>query len=180
MQVRVTRPRPVVAVNNPAAGVVAATEPASVLAPVARRLRHPLAAQNAAVQAEDAKRKIRSLLQSISLQHAVIDAAKLAVDTATAEIDALMRSGRISKVDGDRLRAELQETSTRQSTKINVARFRAAVPNDVFWQCAEVPVGKAKEHLGTKELNEVSDVTPSVSTGHQLRITEIKTVVKRS
>ena len=52
----------------------------------------------------------------------------------------------------------------RGSNDIDPKKFKELVGDNVFWAVANIPSGKAKEHLGTKELEGITTHTPGKST----------------
>ncbi len=114
-------------------------------------------------------------LKSISECDEAIDRAMSLKEAALAKVEELMRENRIEVIDNGKLIAELAEGFTRQSRTIDPRKFRTKVTNDQFWGSIEVSVTKAKQFLGEKELNGISDVVPSQSTGFHLKVREFKT-----
>lgn len=130
--------------------------------------------------ADTAKTDIAEKLKLISQNNAIIDDAKMETDKLTAEIDELMRKHKLNGITDGKLVAELVEQFTRESRFIDPQRFHAACVREAdFWACIEVMVTKAKEVMGTKELDKISKITPSKSQGVVLKIKEYKTEAKR-
>lgn len=122
--------------------------------------------------AED-RQVILDNLKLISDCDEAIDRAQESKDVALAKVEALMRQHKMSTMDNGRLLAEISEVFTRQSRTIDPKKFRAQVTANVFWECTEISLTKAKQHLGEKEMNAISDIVPSRSTGFVLKVREL-------
>lgn len=128
----------------------------------------------AAVGRIDARKKIDAQLKLIAEAERKIDDAQVQIARAHEDIEQLLRSAKLdSHTDGVRI-AELIEKFTRQGRTIDPKKFKAKVTADVFWDSVEVSISKASKHLSEKELNSISDVVPSKSTGYHLVIREAK------
>lgn len=113
-------------------------------------------------------------LKLISDSEAAIDAAQANIDAAHAKIEQLMRDHKMSTFDNGAVIAEILETFSRQSRKVDPKIFRSKVNADEFWQCVSVDVSKAEEIMGKRALNGIADVTPAKSTGYVLKIRPMK------
>lgn len=127
--------------------------------------------------ANAAREQITEQLKLISQAEHEIDKAQAIITEATAKINELMRQNNLQMHSNGVHSAVIEETFTRQSTHIDPKKFRAAVSADVFWDCIEVAVGKAREHMTSRELDKISDVVPAKSTGYRLKIKRLE--VKR-
>lgn len=156
------RPRP--------ATTTAATQAASTPVPQ-RKLR--LASDRLDRLARDRATMLEQL-KLISDAEAAIDAAQANIDAAHAKVEELMRAHKMSTFDNGALIAEILETFSRQSRKVDPKIFRSKVTADEFWQCVSVDVTKAEEVMGKRALNGIADVTPAKSTGYVLKIRPMK------
>lgn len=158
------RPRPVAAV------AAAPTATATTVAPQ-RRLR--MASDRLDRLAAD-KQTMLEQLKLISDAHAAIESAQANIDTAHAKLEALMREHKMATFDNGALIAEIQEQFSRQKRTVDPKIFRSKVTADDFWKCVSVDITKAEQFMGARALNGIADVVPSKSTGHVLKIRELK------
>lgn len=156
-----TRPRP----------TQAAQEPTAVAQMPQRNLRR---ASNRLDRLAEAKQTLYDQLKLISDSNAAIDAAQANIDAAHAKIEELMREHKMSTFDNGALIAEIKETFSRQSRKVDPKIFRSKVTADVFWECVSIDISRAEQHMGSRALNGIADVTPAKSTGFVLKVREMK------
>jgi hypothetical protein len=160
-QVQIEKPAPQVQVT--------ATRPASTL----RKTSVNTAADKAAI-AEKAKLVIETNLKSISLAERAIDDAQSQITQSTKIIEAQMKLAVLDYHTDGVKEALLKEAFTRQGRKLDPKKFKAHVPDAVFWAAIRVSLEVAGEHLTEKEINEIADVTPSVSQGYKLKVQDVK------
>lgn len=121
-----------------------------------------------------AKAQIEKQLKLISDASDQIDSAHLQLEQAYKIIEAQLRLVNLdSHNDGVYVAALIQQWTKQQRT-IDPKRYRAKVSNSAFWGSIEVSVSKAKEFLTDREINDIADVKPGVSTGFKLKVEKIK------
>ena len=163
MQQLIRRSRPTVKPATEAA-------PAQASASPIRKLR--LTSDKVARMQAD-RQAILEDLKLISESEAAIDRAQQAIEVAMARIEERMREHRMTTIDnGDRI-AEMVEGFSRQQRTIDPKKYRSKVTNDQFWGSIEVSVTKAKQFLGEKELNGISEVVSAKSLGFKLKVREL-------
>lgn len=160
-QVQIEKPAPQVQVTAP--------RPASTL----RKTSVNTAADKAAI-AEKARRVIDENLKSISLAERAIDDAQAQITQSTKIIEAQMKLAVLDYHSDGVKEALLREAFTRQGRKVDPKKFRNHVPDAVFWASIKVSLEAAGQHLTDKEINEIADITPSVSQGYQLKVQDVK------
>ena len=122
----------------------------------------------------EARKKIEVQLKLIAESERQIDDAQVQIARAHEDIEQLLRAAKLdSHTDGIRI-AELIEKFTRQGRTIDAKKFKAKVPADTFWACIDVSITRAGENLSQKELDSISEVVPSRSTGYHLVVREVK------
>ena len=146
---------------------------AEILNKSATRHSSPVTLDSAAERsriAEKARNSIDAQLKLISKAEAEIDQAQADMEKARRIIEAQLRLANLVSHSNGVYDAELVDTWTKQSRSIDAKKFRNKVSNDVFWGSIDVSISRAKEHLSEKELNEISDIVPSVKTGTILKV----------
>lgn len=148
-----------------------------VLAHAAGKPRRTTSADSAAERmriAAQAKKAIELNLNLIANADAAIDDAVARREQACKIIEAQLKlAGLEFHSDGSYL-AQIKEQWSNQSTTIDPKKFKAKVPNDVFWACIDVRIGKAKQMLSTKEFNEVTSVTAGTLLGRRLEVKKME------
>lgn len=146
--------------------------------PVSHAPRLRLRVANNAASRAQADRSVRNeideQLQLIASLDIEIDQLMEKLQGAHAKIEKLMSQGKINDHSDGNYNASIVEVFSRQKTVIDPKRFKAQVGEKEFWACVEVPVGKAEEILGKKELARISDVTPGKSTGYQFKLKKVE------
>lgn len=131
-------------------------------------------AQAAAEKKAEARKRIDELLKSVAKAEAEIDRAQAVLHPMHQEIEKLLRDHNIESHSNGVYRTEIAETFSRQSTDIDPKKFRAEVPEKIFWDCITVGVTKAKEILGEKEVMRIATVVPGKLTGHIYKFSRVK------
>ena len=121
--------------------------------------------------------KINDQLKLIAKAEADIDDAQLRLTQAREEVERLLREANMDHHSDGVYIAEIVETFTRQSRTIDPKKLRVKAGDTAFWKCITVNIGKAEEFLSKKEMDDISDIVESKSTGFSLKVKklEIKT-----
>lgn len=127
-----------------------------------------------------AREAIHAHLQSIAIAHREIDIQTGNVDIAFESIKKLMQQNGLTHEEAAGYAAEYAEQYGRSSRTVIVDEFRKAVSPEIFEKCIEIPLSKAQQHLGEKEIERVCEFTPAASQGFKLKVAPIKTTVTRS
>lgn len=87
---------------------------------------------------------------------------ELAAKVVTAEqsLFVVMQKAKINEIKRELGSASIVTKRGNNKTEIDVNKYRDKVGEDIFIKSVSVAVGVAKEYLGTKELEEVSNITP--------------------
>lgn len=148
--------------------------PVQATAPV-RRLRMT-SMNNAATRfatAQTVRAQIDEQLKLISKAENEIDEAQTIIDKANVEVEKLMLSAKIETHSDGEYIAMIVDHWTRQSRKIDPAKFRNKVANAVFWDSISVSIEKAMHHMTEKELNTMSDIVPAEFKGKILKVKKV-------
>lgn len=150
---------------------------AEILQKAAARRSKPVTADSAAnraTAAAEARREIDEQLKLISTAEHAIDDAQADIASAYRVIEEKLRAHNLTSHSNGSHFAELVEQFSRQSRTLDPKKFRAAVANDVFWDCVSVNIGKAEQHLSEKEILKISDVVPAKLMGIILKIKKLE------
>ncbi len=164
---RISRTRP--------AQPVAASQTAAPVAPPAPLRRAIRRFAGGVSTKPDSRSAARSLimanLQLIATNNAEIDRIVRDNDLALAQIEQMMKSAGITQEEAHGLRAVYQEFFTRASRIVDPVKYKAKVNDDAkFLASVEVPINKAQNFLGEKELLEVCDLYPAKSQGFKVKV----------
>lgn len=170
---RITRSAQVQETEQPA--------PAQPVAPARRAIRKFIGGVSTKPDSKSAaKQVIAENLKLIATNNDEIDKLQVDTDIAFAAIEGLMKSNGLTQEEAYGYRAEFAERYKRASRTVVVTRYREKVTPAAFEDSIEVPITKAAQYLGEKELNEVCDHTPAKSEGFKLKIEKVKTTVTRT
>lgn len=162
---------------EPLRRLVLRRSPQEILSKAATKQAHAVVADSAVDREQAVKRaraRIDAQLKLVSEANDKIDSAQQEIAQAYKIIEAQLRLVNISEHDDGLYRARLREHFTRQQRTIDPKRYRNKVSNDAFWGSIEVSVTKAAEFLTDKEINDIADVKPGVSSGFKLEVDKIK------
>lgn len=92
---------------------------------------------------------------------AKLDKAQAAIAELDSEAKALLTSLQLKEYEVPGKGTHyLKPTRGRGSNEINAKKFKELVSDKEFWATITVPVGKAKELLGEKTVEQISTYTP--------------------
>lgn len=114
------------------------------------------------------KKKVATAIETLNTIAERMDEIKTAREVLDAEVTELgtEAAGLMQFLKTDELKVPGCGTHTYKGTKSNAKNvvrpkdYMKAVGDNAFWATCEVPIGKAKQQLGEKELEEVVDHTP--------------------
>lgn len=116
------------------------------------------------VRTEAAPRHATAIAEKLkSISELMVDIGKLTAEREAAEreLEALLKSARLTHFDTPEATAAIVTPSGKSSTNIDASKFYEAVDEKDFWGCVTVSVTKAKAVLSEREIQAISTVTPA-------------------
>lgn len=161
--------------------VAVAAAPAPTSEAPRRVLRFANKANNATVRAiaeRVARAEIDLELQSLAKEEEALDKAAFALEQRHSSLEAKLRAANLTEHSDGIYKIGIEESFSRQSTTIDAKKFKNAVTDKEFWAVVTVPVTKAKDLLGQKEIDAISEVERAKSLGHVFKLKRLDKRVK--
>lgn len=164
-------------IRRRAAAVVAQAAPEAPR----RVLRFANKSNNATVRAiaeRTTRAEIDHELQLLAKEEYALDQAAAALEARHQSLEAKLRGANLTEHSNGTYKIGIEESFSRQSTTIDAKKFKNAVSDRDFWAVVTVPVTKAKELLGQKEIDAIAEVERAKSLGFVFKLKKIERKVK--